>query len=83
VSVGIAELNMPDIEFVGLRLNACGVRWPARGRKSFSCKEQVSAETLLERMLAKIDDDLCVQRDELRKNQPGPMKGKALGRRRW
>jgi hypothetical protein len=25
----------------GLRSNACGVRYPARARKSFSCKEQV------------------------------------------
>jgi hypothetical protein len=70
----------------GLRSNACGVRYPARARKSFSCKEQVllprQPKRSLKRMLAKIDD-LCVQRDELRKNQPGPTKGKVLGGRRW
>jgi hypothetical protein len=35
-----------------------------------------SAEALIGRMLAKIDD-LCVQRDELNRNQPGPTKGKS------
>jgi hypothetical protein len=33
-------------------------------------------------MLVKIDD-LCAKRDELKKNQPGPTKGKVLGGRRW
>jgi hypothetical protein len=41
-----------------------------------------SAEALLARMLAKIDD-LCAQRDELKRDQPGPTKGKVLGGRRW
>jgi hypothetical protein len=41
-----------------------------------------SAEALLERMLAKIDG-LCLERDHLKKEQPGPTKGKVLGGRRW
>src|ERR1700722_4719539 len=39
-----------------------------------------SAELLLQRMLAKVDE-LCAERDRLRKEQGGPVKGKALGGR--
>jgi hypothetical protein len=41
-----------------------------------------SAEALLERMLNKVDD-LCAERDRLKKEQPSPMKGKVLGGRQW
>ena len=41
-----------------------------------------SAEALLDRMLNKIDG-LCAERDRLKKEQPRPFKGKALGGRRW
>jgi hypothetical protein len=41
-----------------------------------------SAEALLERMLNKIDD-LCVERERLKKEKPSPMKGKVLGGRQW
>ena len=41
-----------------------------------------SAEALLERMLDKIDE-LCAERDKLKKDQPGPTKGKVLGGRQW
>jgi hypothetical protein len=41
-----------------------------------------SAEVLLGRMLAKIDE-MCAERDRLKKDQPSPMKGKVLGGRRW
>jgi hypothetical protein len=41
-----------------------------------------SAEALLERMLDKIDE-LCAERDKLKKDQPGPTKGKILGGRQW
>jgi hypothetical protein len=37
-----------------------------------------SAEALLERMLNKIDE-LCAERDKLKKSQPRPTKGKVLG----
>ena len=40
------------------------------------------AEALLERMLNKIDQ-LCAERDKLKKDQPGPTRGKVLGGRRW
>jgi hypothetical protein len=41
-----------------------------------------SAEVLLDRMLNNIDG-LCVERDRLKRQQPGPSKGKVLGGRRW
>ena len=41
-----------------------------------------SAELLLGRMLAKIDG-LCDERDRLKKEQDGPMKGRVLGGRSW
>ena len=41
-----------------------------------------SAEVLLGRMLVKIDE-MCADRDRLKKEQPSPMKGKVLGGRQW
>lgn len=41
-----------------------------------------SAEALLDRMLNNIDR-LCAERDRLKKELPGPTKGKVLGGRRW
>ena len=41
-----------------------------------------AAELLLGRMLAKIEG-LCDERDRLKKEQGGPMKGRALGGRSW
>ena len=41
-----------------------------------------SAELLLTRMLAKIDD-LCAERDRLKKEEGGSTKGRVLGGRSW
>ena len=41
-----------------------------------------SAELLLQRMLAKIED-LCAKRDRLKKEEGGPTKGRVLGGRSW
>jgi hypothetical protein len=41
-----------------------------------------SAETLLARMLANIDN-MCAERDRLKKEQPIALKSKALGARSW
>lgn len=41
-----------------------------------------SAEALLDRMLDKIDE-LCAERDRLKKEQPPPAKGRVLGGRSW
>jgi hypothetical protein len=41
-----------------------------------------AAELLLGRMHAKIDD-LCAERERLKKEQGGPTKGRVLGGRSW
>lgn len=41
-----------------------------------------SAEALPERMFNKIDE-LCAERDKLKRELPAPSKGKVLGGRRW
>jgi hypothetical protein len=41
-----------------------------------------SAQLLLQRMLDKIDN-LAAERDRLKKDLPGPIKGKVLSGRRW
>lgn len=41
-----------------------------------------AAEALLERMLTPVDE-LCAQRDQLRKAEPGPTSRKVLGGRKW
>ena len=41
-----------------------------------------SAELLLGRMHAKIDD-LCAERERLKKEEGGPTKGRVLGGRSW
>jgi hypothetical protein len=41
-----------------------------------------SAEALLDRMLNKIDE-LCAERDRLKREMPAASKGKALGGRKW
>jgi hypothetical protein len=41
-----------------------------------------SAELLLGRMLAKIED-LCAERDRLKKEEGGPTNGRVLGGRSW
>lgn len=80
------SFDMPDIEFVRCEIER--MRGQVRRQNKEILRLQragiatSSAEALLGRMLAKIDD-LCVQRDELKKDQPHPTKGKVLGSRRW
>jgi hypothetical protein len=79
------ELNMPDIEFIRSEIERMRSQ-VSRQRKEILQLQRAdiataSAEALLARMLAKIDD-LCAQRDELKRNQPGPTRGKASGDRR-
>jgi hypothetical protein len=42
----------------------------------------VSAGALLERMVTKIDG-MCAERDRLKKERGGPIKGMVLGGRQW
>ncbi len=58
---------------LGVVLLGFGVGW-VRGL--------ASADALLERMLAKIDG-LCLERDRLKADQPGPTRGKVIGGRKW
>jgi hypothetical protein len=77
---------MPDIDFIRGEIERMRVQ-VGRQRKEILQLQKAgistgSAEALLERMLAKIDD-LCATRDQLKASIPHPSKGKALGGRRW
>ena len=69
---------MPDIEFVRGEIQRTRLQ-ALRHRKEVmqlqrACISTTSAEALLDRMLSKIDD-LCAERDRLRKELPGRMLG--------
>ena len=69
-----------------LILSTAAVRFSAYAAKSGSCgiREYSAprAEALLDQMLDKLDQ-LCAERDRLKKEQLGHNKGKALGGRQW
>jgi phage shock protein A len=76
---------MPDIDFIRAdiehrRRQVARLRSEIR-QLQHSGISSASAESLLERMLNKIDE-LCAERD-LKKERPGHNKGKALGGRQW
>jgi len=77
---------MPDIEFIrGEIEHMRGQVQRQRGeirQLQRAGIPSISAEALLDRMLNKIDD-LCAERDRLKREQPGHNKGKVLGGRRW
>ncbi|MHC2435325.1 hypothetical protein [Bradyrhizobium sp. USDA 4451] len=77
---------MPDIDFIRGEIERMRAQ-VGRQRKEILQLQRAgiataSAEALLGRMQAKIEN-LCTQRDALKKLQPGPVKGKVLGGRRW
>ncbi|MBP1093701.1 hypothetical protein [Bradyrhizobium diazoefficiens] len=77
---------MPDIDFIRGEIERMRAQ-VGRQRKEILLLQRAgiataSAEALLGRMQAKIES-LCAQRDTLKKLQPGPVKGKVLGGRRW
>ncbi len=77
---------MPDIEFIRgeierMRLQVYRQRGEIRQLQRAGIPT-TSAEALLDRMLNNIDG-LCAERDRLKKERPGPVKGKVLGGRRW
>jgi hypothetical protein len=41
-----------------------------------------SAETLLARMQDRVEQ-MCLQRDEMKRADPGPVRGRVLGGRKW
>jgi phage shock protein A len=77
---------MPDIDFIRTdieyrRRQVQRLRSEIR-ELQHSGISSVSAEVLLDRMRNKIDE-LCAERDRLKKEQPGHNKNKVLGGRRW
>lgn len=77
---------MPDLDYIRGEIERMRVQ-VYRQRKEILTLQRAgihtaSAELLLGRMLAKIDD-LCAQRDRLKKEMPSPKTGKALGGRKW
>ena len=77
---------MPDIEFIRgeiehMRHQVQRQRGEIRQLQRAGIPS-TSAEALLDRMLNKIDD-LCAERDRLKREQPGHNKGNVLGGRRW
>lgn len=77
---------MPDINFIRAEIERMRTQ-VGRQRKEILQLQRAgmstaSAETLLGRMLTKIDT-LCEQRDALKAGQPGPVKGRVLGGRKW
>jgi hypothetical protein len=77
---------MPNINFIRgeiehKRRQVLRLRGEIR-QLQYSGISSASAEALLDRMLDKIDD-LCAERDRLKKEEPGHNKGKALGGRQW
>ena len=77
---------MPDIEFIRAEIERMRIQVHRQRGEIRQLQRAgiptVSAEALLDRMLNKIDQ-LCAERDRLKKDQPGPVKGKVLGGRRW
>jgi hypothetical protein len=77
---------MPDIEYIRAEIERMRMQvHRQRGEIRLLQRAGIStasAEALLERMLNNIDT-LCAERDRLKKEQPGPTKGKVLGGRRW
>ena len=78
--------DMPDIEF--LRSEIERMRYQVHRQRGEILQLRragiatTSAEALLDRMLTKIDD-LCAERDRLKKERPGHNRGKVLGGRQW
>jgi hypothetical protein len=77
---------MPDIDHIRAEIERMRVQvYRQRGEIRQLQRAGIptaSAEALLDRMLNNIDG-LCAERDRLKKEQPGPVKGKVLGGRRW
>jgi len=74
-----------DYNLAGIVLGVCNVvHTPGRPvrRLRHSGISTSAADALLDRMLNKIDE-LCAERDRLKKEQPGHNKGKVFGGRHW
>ena len=77
---------MPDLSYLRKEIERMRTQI-ARQRREISDLQRAGistlpAEALLARMQASVDN-LCAQRDCLRKKQGGPVKGRVLGGRSW
>jgi hypothetical protein len=77
---------MPDIEFIRKEIERLRTQVGRQRREIRQLQKAgistASADALLERMLNSIDT-LCAERDRLKREAPGPSKGKVLGGRKW
>jgi hypothetical protein len=77
---------MPDIEFIRGEIERMRAQVARQRRELLQLQRAgastTAAETLLQRMLDKIDT-LCADRDRPKEKQPGHNKGKVLGGRQW
>ena len=77
---------MPDIDFIRGEIERMRAQVARQRREILQLQRAgastTAAETLLQRMLDKIDT-LCADRDRLKEKQPGHNKGKVLGGRQW
>jgi hypothetical protein len=77
---------MPDLDHIRAEIERMRVQVVRQRMEILQLQRagisSASAEVLLGRMLANADH-LCEQRDRLKKDQPGAVKGKVLGGRKW
>jgi hypothetical protein len=77
---------MPDIAFIRGEIERMRVQVTRQRRDILELQRAgistAAAETLLQRMLENIDN-LSIERDKLKAQEPGHNKGKVLGGRRW
>jgi hypothetical protein len=75
---------MPDIDFIRTEIERMRIRVQRQRGEIRQLQREgipsISAEALLDRMRDKIDE-LCAERDRLKREQPGHNKGKVLSRR--
>jgi hypothetical protein len=76
---------MPDLDFIRAEIERMRVQVGRQRKENLQLQKvgisTVSSETLLQRMLDKIDR-LCADRDRLKAELPRP-KGRVLGGRKW
>jgi hypothetical protein len=74
---------MPDIDFIRREIERMRTQVLRQRREIMQLQRAgiptTSAEALLDRMLNKIDE-LCAERDRLKRDMPGATKGKRMGR---
>jgi hypothetical protein len=77
---------MPDIEYIRAEIERMRAQVQRQRGEIMQLQRAgistVSAEALLDRMLNSIDE-LCAERDRLKKDQPSSSRRNVLGGRRW